>query len=120
MARDDESLLDEESVERWIAKHDPDGIGKLHAMVNRGAISGARAKFVVYWFARRDAETTARKQAAERDLATRNVEAAERSAAAAVESAGHAADSARWAKWAVVLALCALAVSAVPFVREWL
>ena len=110
MGRDDESLLDDASVERWIRKNDPGGFDKLQLEMASGRISGARAVFCGHFLRRMTGMESAFRLAVDQDLARRSTEAAEKSAQEAERSR-------RVAYLALFVALAALAVSAWPLIR---
>lgn len=110
-------LLTDESIEAWIAEHDPNGVEKLMTEVRLERIRGARAQFVSHWFERRSATLNAEAATANDELQRRNVEAAERSAKAAEDSAASSKLSARISICSALVALAALAVSAWPYIE---
>jgi len=105
------SLLNEASIEAWVAEREPDGYQKLADAVALGRITGARARSVRVFLEGRSAATRALMEQVDRELARRGVEAAEASAV-------HAATSSRWAKLSMLVALGALVVSAWPFIEQ--
>lgn len=104
MDRNSLSLLDDESVEAWIANHGPDGFTKLQTALNIGRFAGARAQFVSDFIARRRAAAGAAEALAITVREERAVAAAERSA--------------RWAGWSISIAMASLALSAWVLIRE--
>jgi hypothetical protein len=59
-----------------------------------------------------------RLEADQLELARRSTVATEIAAEAAVASARHAGESAKWAKWALAISLAAFLVSAWPFIKD--
>ena len=104
------SLLNEASIEAWVAEHGPDGYRKLADELALGRVTGARARSVRVFLGARSAATQALLQQVDRELTRRGVEAAEASAV-------HAATSSRWAKLSMLVALAALVASAWPFIE---
>lgn len=96
-------LLTEADVEAWLADPANGGVTKLRSMLNRGEITGAYARNVSDFIARKDAFNAGLLEVKRLELEMRAVKASERSA--------------RWAGVAIVISLAALAVSAIPLIR---
>ena len=109
-----------EDVAKWVTDHDGEGQGvhQLRAALAIGMISGKSARFARAWLDEHEHGDRRRLEAEQIDLDRRATAAAEASATAAKGSEKHAADSARWSKWALVLAAVALIVSAWPFIKD--
>jgi hypothetical protein len=102
-----------EEIDSWAEQKG--GVDAVRTSQARGDWSDARSVNLVEEWLRREGERRAGAERQSADgLARRTTEATELAASAAVDSARHAKDSARWAKWAVIVALAALFVSAWP------
>ena len=102
-----------EQVDTWASeKGGVDAVRTSHA---RGDWADARSVRLVEEWLRREGErhANAERQSAT-GLARRATEATELAASAEVDSAKHAKESVRWAKWAVIVAAAALFVAAWP------
>lgn len=99
------NLISDEGIEAWIAEHEPHGETKLLSALERGEITGARARFVTEWFNRRVRAGQAVAAAAQSSREERATAAAERAA--------------RWAGWALFMAAAALLVSAWPYIIKF-
>ena len=109
-----------EDVEKWVREHDGEGaaVSDLRKSLKIGIFSGKSAQFARAWLDEHDHGDSRRIEAEKLELARRSTGAAETSASAATSSARHAADSAKWAKWAIVVALASLIVSAWPYIKS--
>ncbi|MBW8469840.1 MAG: hypothetical protein K0M67_16365 [Thiobacillus sp.] len=96
-SRGSHSLLDDASVEAWIAEREPGGLGKLASELSTGRIQGARAVHVADYLHRKASFIQGLQEVEKVTRELRAVTAAERSA--------------KWAGWAFVVSVVALAVS---------
>lgn len=97
------SLLDDASIEAWIAENEPGGLRKLQTEVNLGRISGVRASHVREYLGRKAAFDAGLLEVHRMTMEARAVKAAERSA--------------KWSGWAVAISLVSLAIAAYTLVR---
>lgn len=97
-SRNSHTLLDDSSIEAWIADNEPGGLGKLASALRTGKFQGVKAVNVQDYLHRKAAflQGIAEVESVTRQL--RGIKAAERSA--------------KWAGWAIVVSLASLAVSA--------
>jgi hypothetical protein len=108
----------QEEVASFVAAH---GIDELRRLLGPPSLlAGRRREVALGWLQSHEAELTRRIADDDRDFVRRDVIANETAAAAAVESARHARESAKWARAAVFIALAALLVSAWPWMKELL
>jgi hypothetical protein len=114
------SLLTDESIEAWIAEHEPDGAAKLLRLVQLNHLTGVRARHVTVWFERNAARAQAAKELQDAELRRREVAAAERSAKAAEAAADSSDKSARYAALSALAAAVALIVSVWPSIENLL
>ena len=91
-------MLDDASIEAWIAENEPGGLNKLDSAHRMGKFQGQRAVIVGDYLHRHQAflQGLAEVEAVTREL--RAITAAERSA--------------KWSGWAIAVSLASLAVSA--------
>ena len=111
-------MLDDESIDAWIAENAPDGLQKLEMHIARGNFAEPRANNIRSYLARKKEERVA---AAERQSAAAAAEAKrlrDREIVAAEKSAEHAGEAAKWAKIAVWISLAAFALSAWPYIAN--
>src|SRR6185369_12111403 len=93
-----------EEIDAWAEEHG--GEDAVRTSQARGDWADARSVRLVEEWLRREGERRAEAERHSADgLARRMTEATELAAAAAVDSAKHAGESARWARWAVIIAL---------------
>lgn len=107
-------------VEDWVSENNESGTGvdRLRKALAIGLFSGRNATIARAWLDEQENGDRRRLEAEQLDLERRATAAAESSAAAAIESANHARDSAKWAKVGAVIAVFALLVSAWPFIKD--
>lgn len=91
------TLLDDDAVWAWIVEHNPDGAEKLGFALHAGQITGEEALVCTRFLRTHAALKEAAEKAMKDTMYVRSVQAAEKSA--------------RWAFWAFVVALGALALS---------
>lgn len=102
-------------VQAWV---DQNGVDALRDAITYERFSKVSAHVASEWLTHHR-QTQEEKFAAEgRALEYRAIVATERSADAAVESAHHAGESARWARWSILVAAVALVATAWPYIRD--
>lgn len=89
-------------VAAWCAANGKEGA--LREAIAQGAVSGQSARIAEAWLSQVGAEEAT-------ELQLRSLDAEQRSAAAAERSA-------RWAGWAIVISLVALALSVTGYIRQ--
>lgn len=97
------SLLDEKSIQAWIAEHDPYGMEKLWEEVEGGRITGARARTVGVFLKKKAAQAQMQADAEQVSREGRSVRAAE--------------ISAQWAKFSGVISMLALIISLIAIFK---
>jgi hypothetical protein len=97
-----------DSVKAWLDASG--GVEGLQNAISTGRIAGQKKVQAEAWLDAHKREAAAQDAVEVRALSKRAVEAAEASAVAAQESAN-------WAKWAVVAALVASIVAAIPYLN---
>lgn len=117
---------DRSEIERWVedyrfevahrtfdfaGKDDP--IDELRHMLARGDFANRNKQSVEAYLAEWDRKAHRISDQGQADREERALDAAERSAGAAERSA-------RWAGWAIVVSLAALAIAGWPYIRDWL
>lgn len=109
-----------EEVSAWVEAHNQEGDGanNLRMALNAGYVSGKSATMARTWLDDHENGEQRRLEAEQLELLRRSTVAAETAATAAVASAHHAGESARWGKWAAGISIFALAVSAWPMLRD--
>jgi hypothetical protein len=113
---------DKDSVAAWVKAraNATSAAATLHIKLSKGLLTGRSREAVVEYFAERDAAAGGFQSLEARTLRVREVSASESAAAAAGESARHAKDAVTWARWAVIMAVVALIVSAWPAIERLL
>jgi hypothetical protein len=112
---------DFDDVAAWVREQPGDPVAVLDQAIGTDRFSGRNRTLAVRYrdklmeeVIQAEGERRERLAAVERELRAREVTCAEMSAQAAVDSANHAAASARWAKWALLVSGVALLVSVGP------
>ena len=133
MATDSCNWQDHKDIERWIAKWPEaiqneglsfvgefDPLDELRKRLARGDFAGKNRASVEAYVAGAEEKAHRVSDDGKAEREERAIAAAERSASSADRSANSAEESTKWARLAVLVALAALAVSAWPYLKDWL
>jgi hypothetical protein len=114
------SMLDDQSIEAWIAENSPNGEQKLEMHIARGNFAGPRANNIKRYIAHKKEERAAAVEQRTMAAAAEAKSLRNREIVAAEKSADHTGEAAKWAKIAVWISLAAFALSAWPYISKYL
>jgi hypothetical protein len=103
-----------EDVAAWVAEY---GREMLERNIDAPRFSGQNLSLAREYREMLRRDDAVKESERRRDIEERMTKASESAASAAKDSARFAGDSAKWARWAAIISLAALAVAAYPLIK---